>query len=598
VLLESGGRRAIVSIALAASAGLTTGVSLLLIVPLLQLVGLEIGDGSLDRIARLFRAGFDELHVRPTLTVVLTLYVVVNIVQAGITYRLNTLNGALEYDVAAALRRRLFDGMAGTSWAFFSRTRPSDFTHILTTEVERVASCTYHLTSLVTTGLVAMVYFGFALRLSAPLTAAVVGVGLAAAVPVRRRRQLVREAGEAVSEAFRRLHASIAEFTGAMKIARSYGADERHTQSFAALARQVRQAHVSANRHYFMTVAWFEVGAVTILAGVVGVGVTAAAFSSSELLLLLFLFSRIVPQLSTLEQHVQRLVAISPSFLAILDLEARCRHAAEPRPGSLRPLALEHQLRLDRVSYAYDDALVLRDVSLIVRAGSITALVGPSGCGKTTAADLVMGLLTPASGRVLIDGKALDAELGASWRHRIGYVAQDGFFLHDTIRANLLWAAPRATEADIHRALRLAAADEFVDRLPRGLETGMGERGQLFSVGQRQRVALARALLRDPALLLLDEATSSLDAESEARILETVEGLRGRMTILLITHRLASIRTADVIHVMEHGRIVESGSWAELMTARGRLRHQAGRQGLAAAFESENHGSHAAWSFS
>ena len=203
-------------------------------------------------------------------------------------------------------------------------------------------------------------------------------------------------------------------------------------------------------------------------------------------------------------------------------------------------------MRLDHVSFRYDPAaaFALEDVSLRLAGGTTTAIVGPSGAGKSTVADLVLGLLAPASGAVLIDDQALDANHMAAWRAQIGYVAQDAFLFHDTIRANLRWACPDASDADLDRALHLAAADGFVAALPHGADTIIGDRGMTLSGGERQRLALARALLRNPSLLILDEPTSALDAENEQRIWQAIFDLNQKTTILIITHQLKNVQRA------------------------------------------------------
>ena len=176
-----------------------------------------------------------------------------------------------------------------------------------------------------------------------------------------------------------------------------------------------------------------------------------------------------------------------------------------------------------------------------------------------------MGLIVPNQGSILIDGKEFGPERMKAWRKQIGYVPQDTFLFNDTAKANLLWASPDANEEEINQSLRFAAAEEFVNGLPKGLDTILGDRGVLVSGGERQRIALARALLRKPSLLILDEATSSLDSENEKRIQNAIEKLHGQMTILVISHRLSTIRGADMIHVVEDGRLVESGTWDELV---------------------------------
>jgi ATP-binding cassette subfamily C protein len=224
---------------------------------------------------------------------------------------------------------------------------------------------------------------------------------------------------------------------------------------------------------------------------------------------------------------------------------------------------------------------VITDLNLTIPVGKTTAVIGPSGSGKSTVVDLATGLILPKSGSVFIDACPLEPSQVRLWRTHIGYVPQDTFLFHDSIRQNLLWARPDATEEDIQEALRLAAADEFVARLPHGLDTVVGDRGVRLSGGERQRIALARALLRKPSLLVLDEATSNIDSDSENRILNAVHELHGSITILIISHRLSTVRDADMIYVLESGRLVESAPWSTLATMKhGHLRALARLQEL------------------
>jgi ATP-binding cassette subfamily C protein len=196
-------------------------------------------------------------------------------------------------------------------------------------------------------------------------------------------------------------------------------------------------------------------------------------------------------------------------------------------------------------------------------------------------ADWLGGLLTPDQGTVRVDGIPLSVDVLRAWRAQVGYVPQEAFLFHDTIGANLAWAAPQADVAAMAEALDLAAAGEFVARLPEGLDTVVGERGAQFSGGERQRLALARALLRKPAVLVLDEATSALDPEGEGRIVDAITSLRGSVTTVIITHRLSLAARADVIHVLEAGRVVETGDWPTLASRpHGRFRSLCQAQGV------------------
>lgn len=223
----------------------------------------------------------------------------------------------------------------------------------------------------------------------------------------------------------------------------------------------------------------------------------------------------------------------------------------------------------------------ISNLDLVIPAGATVAIVGASGAGKSTIADLVTGLLAPDSGKVMVDDTVLDAASAGAWRAQVGYVSQDTYLFHDTVRANLLWARPGASEAELREALAAAAAEEFVDALPEGLETLVGDRGASISHGERQRIALARALLRRPRLLILDEATNSLDAHNEERILDAIERLHGNVTIVTIAHRIAAVRRADRIYLVEAGTIAESGTWEELSgREHGRFRALCESQGI------------------
>jgi ATP-binding cassette subfamily C protein len=309
----------------------------------------------------------------------------------------------------------------------------------------------------------------------------------------------------------------------------------------------------------------------------VWIAVEGFRFDASALLLLLFLFARIVPRLSALQHNFHFLASFLPSVQSITELEAFCTAQAESPFDVGRPVRLRELLQFQSVAFRYtaDTPPVLSDLNLSIQAGTTVALVGSSGSGKTTTADLMMGLLMPESGQILVDGIPLDRQQIGAWRRSVSYVAQETFLFHDSIRANLQWAVPGATDAEMQTALRMSAAD-FVATLPQGMDTVVGDRGVRLSGGERQRIALARALLRQPSLLILDEATSALDNENEARVLAAIRRLHGTLTIVLITHRLAAVAGADVIHVIEGGRRVESGSWTSLMSSTGgRLRELA-----------------------
>jgi subfamily B ATP-binding cassette protein MsbA len=262
--------------------------------------------------------------------------------------------------------------------------------------------------------------------------------------------------------------------------------------------------------------------------------------------------------------EMQQALAAAERVFSILDEEQEIRNSAGARPLS----SFDQAIGFEGVVFAYGEEAVLRGVDLQISRGEMVALVGPSGSGKTTLANLLPRFYDPTAGRLLIDGRDIREATLASLRGQIGLVTQETVLFDDTVRNNVAYGRADIGLERVQEVARAAQADEFVAALPSGYDTMLGERGTRLSMGQRQRITIARALLKDPPILILDEATSALDAESEAAVQQALETLMRGRTSLVIAHRLATVRSADRILVLEGGRIVEEGNHADLL-ARG-----------------------------
>jgi ABC-type multidrug transport system fused ATPase/permease subunit len=288
----------------------------------------------------------------------------------------------------------------------------------------------------------------------------------------------------------------------------------------------------------------------------------------AEIAVLLWALHACVPLLGDLMAQKNTLVNFFPSYEQVRGLQAQAR-ALRQRSGPRVFDGFQREVALEQVSFAHAGSEpVLIDVTVRIPRGRMVAIVGESGAGKSTLIDMVMGLHEPVAGRVSVDGLDLADYDVNSYRRRIGYVPQESILFNMSIEENLRWANETATAEDIGEACRQANATEFIERLPKGYETVVGDRGVRLSTGQCQRIALARAILRRPALLIMDEATSALDTLSERLIQQAIEMVARDTTVIVIAHRLSTITNADYIYVLHRGCVVEEGSHRELV-ARG-----------------------------
>ena len=324
--------------------------------------------------------------------------------------------------------------------------------------------------------------------------------------------------------------------------------------------------------------ATLNLGAAAALAATVWFAIAGTGLTLPELAVVAPLFARVMSALMNLQDSAQEFANALPAYgytqEALRALQRATEDAAganpstgkrEEPPGPCRDeprMALHAALTVRAVSFDYEPRAqtgarrrALSGVDLDVQAGKITAISGPSGAGKSTLADVLLGLLDPTSGSVLVDGVPLDRSNRRRWRRSCAYVPQDPYLFHDTVRANVAWARPHANDRDVWRALRRAAAADFVAKLPQGLDTVVGDRGGRLSGGERQRIVLARALLLKPTLLVLDEATSQLDTRTEQRVVEALRSLRGRTTVVAMAHREALMAAADRIVLLDSGRV-------------------------------------------
>ena len=584
------------------TAGATEVFGLLMIVPLLYLAGFAAPPVERTPVAEAMARAADAAGVEPTLPAVLAVFLALSAVRSAVAWQRAVLLAGIRLGFVDRLRQDLYAAIAGAKWTELLGHRQSDVQHVLTRDVDRVGQGAFLMLQLAVTALLALAQLALAALISPSVTAVALSSGvalLALTHPLVRRS---RTLGEALTAANRALYGSVTDFLGGLKLAKGCNAEEPHVRQFAETVATMRKRRLAFTRISSAVQAGLGMGAAFALAALAWFALSTAALPLPELLLIALIFARALPALFRLQQSAQQLAHALPAYAHVRAMLRGLEEAAETPAGDDEPrMELRGVLAVRDVSFVYETAAgsgfgrgmaartgsdagtgaragsatgieagagaagpALENVDLDVPAGKMTAVAGPSGAGKSTLADLLLGLLEPGAGEVCVDGVPLTGPNPRRWRRSVAFVPQEPYLFHGAIAANLRWARPEATEAEMWQALRLAAADGFVAALPAGLDTVVGDRGARLSGGERQRIALARALMTRPALLVIDEATAQLDAENEQRILAALQSLRGRTTIVAITHGPALLQAADGIVLLKSGRVAATGTWREL----------------------------------
>jgi ATP-binding cassette, subfamily C, bacterial len=529
-------------------AGLLDGLGLSTLLSMLSLATGGDEDPSLPERAALAVTAW--LGVTPTAGTLLLLTIALISAKAGMVLLAQRQVGYTVAHVATDLRLSLIRAVMASRWRYYLSQPVGRLSNAIATEAER-ASAGYLQGAMMSTYLInSLIYTMVALMISwqASIAALVAGITLLAGLQVLVR--IAGRAGRKQTTLLRSLLASMTDQLGAAKALKAM-ARERHVDSL--LSGQTRQLNVALRRQVISKEALTALQE-PLLAILVGIGfyvfVVQIEMSLPEVIVILFLLARVVNLLAKAQRAYQNMSITESAFWSLREAIDDAEREREPAQGTLAP-SLEREIRLDAVSFSHEQRAVLRQLSLQIPAGALTVITGPSGAGKTTLVDLVVGLLEPEGGRILVDGVPLTDIDRYAWRRQIGYVPQEPLLVNDSVLRNITLGEPGLTEEDARRALEEADAWEFVQDLPEGLHSTVGERGGRLSGGQRQRLAIARALVHRPRLLILDEATSNLDPVSEEAVLDTIRHLRGRLTMLAVSHDEGLVRAADHVCRLE-----------------------------------------------
>lgn len=495
------------------------------------------------------------LGVMPLLAVVVSLFILRGGLQLAIAYIRSKIRTQYKYETI----RKLFSDLVNAKWQFLLRQKMGNIQGMILRDAEEGAVFLESLARALVAIVTVVVFLGFAFALYPRVAVLSLLGGMIMGLFFRLLSGKIRFVGRKLSFKEKEVSQFIGEHMAGIKIVKSQGVIKSVEERGSKLFRGWQDFEFIKNFLRSILVVSVEPVAVLLVAIVFLASYRTPGFSLEVFAATIYLIQRTFVYLQSGLGAFQILNEIVPRIEYLSDMEAALsREREKDKIG--RPFGFNKSLEFKGVSLAYlNGRTALSDVNFHLKKGEMVGLIGPSGSGKTSVSDLLMRLFTPASGAIIVDGVALEEFDLSAWRKKLGYVTQDIFLLNSTIEENIKFYDDTISDEMMIAAAKKANAYDFITKLDKGFKTIVGDRGVMLSGGERQRVVLARVLARNPEVLILDEATSELDSESEAKIQEAIKSLKGKVTILVIAHRLSTVVDLDRILVLDEGRIVEEG---------------------------------------
>lgn len=527
--------------------GLTGGIGILLIIPMLSTIGISTGTTT-QTLSNSIHNAFNFLSIPINLTTILVSYVSVITLLALLRFALTVLGAQLQQHYISHLRTTLYRQLLNCQWQFILKHKMSSFIHTLSAQVQGVGHGANLMLNFASQITLTLVLLALVLMLSWKMTLIALTLSSITVLLLLPLNKKLHNSGQTELKHHKVIFQMLTEHLNSLKMIKSFASEEQHAKKISTFSTSVEQQQLQLVRINAFTQLIYMVSAVCLLSILFYISWEILAIELDTVLLLFIVFARLLPQITALQRTYQQLSHKAPTFADI----AKSRQTfidAQEEPATLSPTPnFNEKITLKNITFKYDNKAlsIINNLDLTIKKNETWALVGPSGAGKTTIVDMLAGLLVPNQGKMYVDEKEIDNKNRQSWRKSIAYVTQEVYLFHDTIRENLSWVNEKKySDDELWQVLNLAAAKEFVENLPHGLNTVIGDRGIRLSGGERQRLALARALLSQPKLLILDEATSALDIDNERKIQQALTQLKGKLTIIIIAHSKETIEHVD-----------------------------------------------------
>lgn len=554
----------IILVVLGFASGFLEGIGINALIPLFSLI---TGNafGANDFISRLIERFFSFLNINFQVEYLLIFIAILFVFKFIVLFISNYLKYRIAFDYENKVRDKLFKQTIGANWSYLLKQKIGHLEKILMLDVEKSALLLEYFSSAILMVTSLSVYILIAVNISWKITLATLVLGLIISLIfkpfLKKKRQFARQVSQ--------LNKDIAHFVNeniiGIKTIKSSVVGRFIVKKGEAFFAQLRKLSLKTYLISNLVSSFTQMVGILFIVILFAIfyrlgGLNFAAFAA-----VVYLIEKIFNFVEQIQGHFHKINHSLPFLQNVLAYESQSNESREDR-GENISFSFQNELVFKNVDFSYNqEDKILDNLNFVVKKNQTIGLIGSSGAGKTTIVDLILRLFNPTGGEILLDNKNIKEINLKSWREHLGYVAQDIFLLNDSILNNIKFYNENITQEQAERAAQMTNIYDFIQTLPQKFETNIGERGIKISVGQRQRIILARVLANAPEFLILDEATSALDNESEAKIQKVIEELKGKVTVLIIAHRLSTVLGCDQLLVLDRGKIIEQGAPAELL---------------------------------
>jgi len=546
--------------------GLASGIGISMLIPLFSFVAGRNAPNSTGSLSKIVEKIFNFLHLGYNLPFILLIMVLLFAAKALISLITNYTNEKISGRYLEEMRSLSFKKTLTANWPYLIDQKVGYVDNVILDDatygaaiLKNISEATLRFTSLAA-------YAFIALNISATITLVSIGGGALIFLFLKPYFYKIRKLSEFLNQANKETNHHINESLIGIKTIKAFAVESPVFDKGYSNFEELRKSQIRSSFLGDLQGILFEPASLIFISLIFIFSYKNSGFSIVSFIVIIYLIQKIFSFIQAIQGKLNNMNAAIPYLETMLAYQDETEQHQEVSSGN-RPFQFRESLKIQELTFAYPetDHNILSDVDFSIQKGEMVGIIGPSGAGKTTLVDILLRLLKPQKGLVLADGVDIDSMNLESWHKNVGYVSQDVFLLNDTIEANIRFYSNLVSQDDIITASKMANIYDFIEELPNKFNTQVGERGVKLSGGQKQRIALARALARKPSILILDEATSALDNESEALIQKAINDLKGKITILVIAHRLSTVMNSDTIVVLDNGKIIETGTPQELI---------------------------------